>query len=156
MKLQEWITTLELQKSDLELYGRRVCIRVDHLSVESEKTADSIYEKTGEFLREECPVVPVSCIDWVHHIGSEYNSYRNKKNNCSIIVRFTSSRHRIMFYRNTKVLKDVHIKLNLTKRKKIQIYLSFLKMFIATSRLFCTSDLFNEIDNLKSMINNRS
>ena len=120
-QLQEWITTLELQKSDLEQYGRRVCIRAGHLSVESEKTADSIYEKTGEFLKEACPVVLVSCIDWAHHIGSECNSYRNKKNNCSIIVRFTSSRRRIMFYRNTKLLKDVRIKLNLTKRKKVQI-----------------------------------
>ena len=63
LELQEWIITLELQKSDLEQYGRRVCIRVDHLSVESEKTADSIYEKTGEFLKQACPVVPVSCID---------------------------------------------------------------------------------------------
>ena len=63
LKLQEWITTLELQKSDLEQYGRRVRIRVDYLSVESEKTADSVYEKAGEFLKEACPVVPASCID---------------------------------------------------------------------------------------------
>ena len=63
LKLQEWITTLELQKSDLEQYGRRVHIRVDYLSVEFEKTADSLYEKAREFLREACPVVPVSCID---------------------------------------------------------------------------------------------
>ena len=63
LDLQEWIITLELQKSDLEQYGRRVCIRVDYLSVESEKTADSVYEKAGKFLREACPVVPVSCID---------------------------------------------------------------------------------------------
>ena len=63
LKLQEWITTLEPQKRDLEQYGRRVRIRVDYLSVESEKTADSVYEKALEFLREACPVVPVSCID---------------------------------------------------------------------------------------------
>ena len=63
LEFQEWIIALELQKSDLEQYGRRVCIRVDYLSVESEKTADSVYEKAGKFLREACPVVPVSCID---------------------------------------------------------------------------------------------
>lgn len=63
LKLQEWITTLELQKSDLEQYGRPVRIRVDYLSVESEKTADSVNEEAREFLREACPVVPVSCID---------------------------------------------------------------------------------------------
>ena len=45
-------------KSDLEQYGCRVRIRVDYLSVESEKTADSLYEKAREFLREACPVVP--------------------------------------------------------------------------------------------------
>ena len=61
MKLQEWLT-LELQKSDLEQYRRPVCIGVDYVPLESEKTAYSVYEKVGEFLREACLVVPVCCI----------------------------------------------------------------------------------------------
>ena len=76
LKLQERITTLELEKDDLEQYGRRVCVRIDDVLVESEETADSVYEKVGEFFREACPDIPVSCIDRAHRIGSEYKSNR--------------------------------------------------------------------------------
>ena len=117
MKLQERITTLELEKDDLELYGHWVCVRIDDVPVESEETAESVFEKVAKFLGEACPDVPVSWIDRAHRIGSEYKSYRNKKKCCSIIVRFMSFRHRTMFYRNRKRLKDVRIKLDLTKRR---------------------------------------
>ena len=39
VKLQERITTLEQEKDDLEQYGRRVCVRIDDVPVESEETA---------------------------------------------------------------------------------------------------------------------
>ena len=116
-KLQEWITILELEKDDLEQYGRRVCVRIDDVPVESKETADSVYEKVGEFFREACPDIPVSCIDRAHRIESEYRSYRNENKSCSIIVRFMNFRHGTMFYGNRKRLKDVRIKLDLTKRR---------------------------------------
>ena len=93
LKLQERITTLELEKEDLEQYGRRICVRIHDVPVESEETLDSVSEKVGEFFWEACPDIPVSCIDRAHHIGSEYKSYRNKKKCCSIIVRFMSFMH---------------------------------------------------------------
>ena len=34
LKLQETITTLDLEKDDLEQYGRRVCVRIDDVPVE--------------------------------------------------------------------------------------------------------------------------
>ena len=71
LKLQERITTLELEKDDFKQYGRRVSIRIDGVPVEFEETADNVYEKVGEFFREACPDIPVSCIDWAHCIGSE-------------------------------------------------------------------------------------
>ena len=67
LKLQERITTLELENDDLELYG----CRVYDIPVESEETAYSVYEKVGELLREACQDVPVSCIDRAYGIGSE-------------------------------------------------------------------------------------
>ena len=101
----------------MEPYVRRVCVRVDDVPVEYEETAGSIYEKVGEFFREACPDVPVSYIDRAHRIGSECKPHRNKKERCSIIVRFMSFRHRTMFYRDRKRLKDVRIKLDLAKRR---------------------------------------
>ena len=72
LKLQEQITTLEPEKYDLEQYGCWVCVRINNVPFEFEQTADSIYEKVGKFLREACQDVHVSCIDRVHHTGSEY------------------------------------------------------------------------------------
>ena len=95
---------MELEKDDLGQYGRLVCVRIDDVTAESEETADSVCEKVGEFLREACPDIPVSCVDRAPRIGSEYKSYRNKKK-CCIIVRFMSFRHRTMVYRNRKRLK---------------------------------------------------
>ena len=74
LKLQETITTLELQKDDLEQYGRRVWVTIDDVPVEYEETADSVYEKVGELFREACLDIPVSCIDRAPSIGSEYQS----------------------------------------------------------------------------------
>ena len=170
LKLQERITTLELEKDNLEQYGRCLCVRIDNVPVESEETADSVYENVGEFFRKACPDVHVSCIDRDHCIGSEYKSYRNKKKCCSIIVCFMSFRHQTMFYINRKRLKDVHIKLDLTKSRygilKDAVDLAkehpVLDYFFAdvNCRLKVvfrddTSDFFDGNDNLKLMINNR-
>ena len=82
-----------------------------------------------------------------------------------------SFRHGTMFYRNRKRLKDVRIKLDLTKRRyrisKDAIVLAkkhpdldyiFADVNCCLKVVFedGTSDFFNDIDNLKSMINNRS
>ena len=170
IKLQEQITTLEQEKDDWEQYGRRLCVRIDNVPVESEETAESVFEKVGKFLGEACPDVPVSCIDRAHRIGSEYKSYRNKKKCCSIIVRFMSFRHRTMFYRNRKRLKDVRIKLDLTKRryKILKDAINLAKEHSDLNYVYAdvncrlkvvfkdgSSNFFNDIDDLKSIINNR-
>ena len=103
-------------------------------------------------------------------IGSEYNSYRNKKKCCNIIVCFMSCRHRTMFYRNRKHLKDIRIKLDLTKREygiltdAIDLAKEHPDLDYVFAGLNCrlkvvfkdgTSNFFDDIDNLKSITNNR-
>ena len=51
IKLQEPIKKLELEKDDLEQYGRWVCVRTDDVHDESEETAKSIFEKVGNSCR---------------------------------------------------------------------------------------------------------
>ena len=84
---------------------------------------------------------------------------------------FYELKHRTMFYRNTKRLKDVRIKLDLTKRRYriLKDAIDLAKGHPDLDYLFVdvncclkiafkdgTSNFFNGIDNLKSMINNRS
>ena len=47
----------------MEQYGRRVCVRIDDVPVESEERADSVYGKVGKILKKACPNVPVPYID---------------------------------------------------------------------------------------------
>ena len=82
-----------------------------------------------------------------------------------------SFRHRTMFYRNRKSLKDVRIKLDLTKRRyrilkdAIDLAKEHQDLVYVFADVNCrlkvvfkdgTSNFFNDIDNLKSMINNGS
>ena len=72
MKLQELVKALELGKDDLEQYRRRVCVRIEDVSVNFEETAHNVYEKVGDLLKVVFPEVLVSCINRAHRIGPEY------------------------------------------------------------------------------------
>ena len=55
-------------------------------------------------------------IDSAHQIGEAYFNNKRKKNCKSVIVRFTTFRHRTMIYRAKKNMKNnVRVKLDLTK-----------------------------------------
>ena len=75
LKIQEQLTTLELEKDDLGQYGCWVSMRINNVPVESEERSESIYEKVGKFSKEACLNVPVPCIDKSHHTGSKCMSY---------------------------------------------------------------------------------
>ena len=81
-----------------------------------------------------------------------------------------SFRHQIMFYRNRKSLKDVRIKLDLTKSRykilkdAIDLAKEHSDLNYVYADVNCglkvvfkdgSSNFFNNIDNLKSIINNR-
>ena len=82
-----------------------------------------------------------------------------------------SFRHRTMCYRNRKRFKDVRIKLDLTKRRyrilkdatdlakehpDLDYVFADLNCRLGAVFKDGTSNFFNHIDNLKSLINNRS
>ena len=60
--------------------------------------------------------IPESVIDRTHRIGSRYSDASSNNYCKSIIIRFTTFRHRTMFYRaKNKLKRGVRIKLDLTK-----------------------------------------
>ena len=60
--------------------------------------------------------IPESVIDRAHRIGSRYLDASSNNYCKSIIIRFTTFRHRTMFYRaKNKLKRGVRIKLDLTK-----------------------------------------
>ena len=59
--------------------------------------------------------VPENVLDRAHRIGPIYTDRGSRKKCKSIIVRFTTFRQRILFYRVRKNLKTAKVKLDLTK-----------------------------------------
>ena len=62
--------------------------------------------------------IPESVIDRAHRIGSRYLGASSKNYCKSIIIRFTTFRHKTMFYRaKNKLKRGVRVKLDLTKSR---------------------------------------
>ena len=88
--------------------------------------------------------IPNTVIDRTHRIGETYFDNKRKKNCESIIVRFTTFRHRTMVYRAKKNMKNnVRVKLDLTKKRYNLLVLA--NTFVANINInlvkFCYADI---------------
>lgn len=102
---------------ELEQYGRRLCLRIDGVPAETDETSEDVLKKITGMCKEAKLDIPDVVIDRAHRIGNEYENNFNVK--CkSIIVRFTTFRHRTRFYRaKKKFKKGIKVKLDLTKKR---------------------------------------
>ena len=170
IQLKKRITELENDNDDLEQYGRCVCLRIKDVSVSNEETAKEVFKKTENLLKKVCPNLSGDCIDRAHCIGADYKCYKSQEKCRNIMVRFVSFKHRILFYRKIASLKNVRVKIDLTKRRyevlKKAINLDNgnndvdyvftdvncqLKVVFKDKR----SSFFNDIDHLKKLLEDR-
>ena len=106
------------ENEELEQYGRRLCLRIDGVATEKDETSDDVLEKVVEMCKEANIDIPDVVIDRAHRIGNVYEDHSRKVKCRSIIVRFTTFRHRTRFYRaKKKFKKGVKVKLDLTKKR---------------------------------------
>ena len=115
---------LQSENEELEQYGRRLCIRVEDVPTTGNETWEEVLKKVESLINEaECDIPDVA-IDRARRIG---NGYMDRKSNTfckSMIVRFTTFRHRAMFYRNRSKLKNnAKVKLDLTRKR----YMTFTR-----------------------------
>ena len=102
----------------LEQHSRRLCLRIDGVPTKTNESSDDVLDSVKSLFKEAKVDIPESVIDRAHRIGSRYLDASS--NNCykSIIVHFTTFRHRTMFYRAKNKLKGgVRVKLDLTKSR---------------------------------------
>ena len=103
-------------------YGRGLCVRLEDIPVEKDETADKAFSKADNILKEACPnlfgdcIDRAHCTDRAHRIGRDYKCHKTNKTCRRVIVRFTSFKHRTSIYQNINILKDVRVKLDLTKK----------------------------------------
>ena len=118
LKQHEVVNTKSVD--DLEQYGRRLCLRINGVPTSCGKISDDVLNFVKEKIIKEADVdIPENVIDRAHRIGKpiDVDGDHGVISVQSIIVRFTTLRHRTMLFKNRKKLSRVKIYLDLTKRR---------------------------------------
>ena len=111
---------LKASQDELEQYGRRLSIRIDGVPVAENETSNNVLQNVRSITEESSSEIPDVAIDRAHRIGKAYTDKTSGVKCKSVIVRFTSFRHRTMFHHSRKNLKrNVKVKLDLTKKHLI-------------------------------------
>ena len=107
---------LDKKFDELEQYGRRVCLRIEGVEHQANEKSEDVLEKVVNIIKESETEIPESALDRAHRIGPTYTDNNTGKKMQSIIVRFTTFRHRTFLYANRKNIKSgARIRLDLTK-----------------------------------------
>ena len=116
------MTVLQVENEELDQYSRRLCIR--GVATTDNETSEEIFKKVQSMIHEtECDI-PDVVIDRAHRIRNGCKDRKTKILCKSIIVRFTTFRHRTMFYRNrNKLENNTIVKLDLTRKS----YMTFMR-----------------------------
>ena len=115
--LQKRVIKLEHDHDDLEQHGRRLCVRLEDIPVEKDESADKVFSKAENILKEACPKLSDDCFNRADRIGRDYKCQKTNKTCRRVITRFTGFKHRTPIYRYNNILKDVRVKLDLTKKR---------------------------------------
>ena len=124
VELRELNINKQSGNEELEQNGRHLCLRIDGVHTVKDESSNDVLEFTKSLFKEAKVSVPGTKLDRAHRIGSSYPDRITSKKCKSIIVRFTTFRHRTLFYWARKNLKSgFKGKLDLTKSR-----LNLLKM----------------------------
>ena len=148
--LQQQVTALAQQnKETKQCYDeleqcRRLCLRIDSVPKQNNEKAEDVF-KFVKGLIEEVPdlEIPEVVIDRAHRNGPDYTDKKTQKVCKSIIVRFTTFRHRTAFYRTRRSIgKRAQVRLDLTKRRYdiLKAGNKYIKSIGHTAK-FCYADI---------------
>ena len=93
-KVKVYHQEIDSRCDESEQYSRRLCLRVKNIKKSDNETSEVVLESIRKLFDEANVVIPDACIDRAHRVS---------KTNDTVIVCFTTFRHRTMFYRNRKV-----------------------------------------------------
>ena len=100
---------LEKYCEENEHYSRHLYLRIKNLKKQENESSEEVLEEIKCLFSEASINIPDACIDRAHRVS---------KTDDTVIVTFTTFRHRTMFYRKRKELKNgVKVHLNLTKAR---------------------------------------
>ena len=92
-------------------------LRVEGVPSIENESLDDLLDKVKSLITESECEIPDVVIDRGHRIGKEYKDKTRNVPCKSIIVTFSTFRHRTLFYQNINKLKNVKVRLDLTKKR---------------------------------------
>ena len=122
VKLSSTVSMLQNQVTELKQQNIIFSHQVDNveqygLPKEDNETADEVFNKVVDIINATEVQIPKDNIDRAHRISKIVYDKKTNKKFQSVIVRFTSFRHRTYLYRTRKNIKYVKIKIDLTQRR---------------------------------------
>ena len=84
-------------QGELEQYGRRLCIRIDGVSMDEYETSNDVLQNVKLIIEKASSEIPDVAIDRARRIGKAYNDKTSGVKCRSIIVWFTTFWQRTMF-----------------------------------------------------------
>lgn len=113
--MERYVSHLEQGVDDQEQYNRRLCLRIDGIEIEEDESGEKCLKKVKSVFKELKVSVPDNVIDRAHRIGRP-KVVKGKRIH-TMIVRFTTWRHRTAIYRARKSCPKYKIRLDLTKKR---------------------------------------
>ena len=79
-----------------EQYGRRQCLRIEGIPTKVDEKSDEVLLKVFDLITESETDIPNDVVDRVHRIGKPYQDRHSEIMCQSIMVKFSTFRHRIL------------------------------------------------------------
>ena len=92
--LSSAVEHLKTNADQQEQYSRRTCLRINGIKKDKDETAEKCLNKVQQVCKELNVNIPDDSFDRAHRIG---------KDKMTMIVKFTSFKHRTLLYRNRKI-----------------------------------------------------
>ena len=137
--LQQHVSTLKRSNEELikrceqnEQYCRRLCLRIKGIPRKEKEKSDEVFDQVRLLFDEAEVTIPDSVLDRAHRVSKKPND---------VIVIFTTSCHRTLFYRKRKSLKGKSVHLYLTK-SRLQLLNDAKKVITNKDNIsFCYADI---------------
>ena len=94
---QKQVNELKDSQDQLEQYGRWLCIRINGVMMAENETSNNVFQNAKSIIEESSSEISDVAIDRAHRLGKAYTDKTSGVRCKSIIVRFTTFRHRFMF-----------------------------------------------------------
>ena len=122
--LQKKCSDLELSIDNNEQHNRRTYLRITNIPCEEKDKSEEVLKKVKKLIKEKAEFgIPEETIDRAHRVGPK------KSKNQAIIVKFSTFRHRALFYMARKKLKNgIKLHIDLIK-KRLNLLLDAQSLF---------------------------